>query len=176
MTDTLEIFEIKLGQQRYMVNDKASSVDALFLPFIQLLIKPQLKSSGAVDILKTKFPSLVNYAERLEQELDLVSIQKATVPPQTVASLASYIGNEFVVQPAQSTWARLTGQQQTTKPTKKSSTARQPKSEEQIDFERKRVWAIAGGVVAMVAYIIINGIVQVEIVEEKEEKAKDRNE
>lgn len=174
MADTLDVFEVKLGQQRYMVDDKASSVDALFLPFIQLMIKPQLKSTAMVDTLKAKYSSLVSYAERLENELDLLNIQKATPPPQTAASLAFFIGNEFVIQPAQSTWARLSGQQQSSKPVKKAPTARQPKSEEQLDFERKRVWAIAGGVVAMMAYIIFNGIVQVEIIEEeKEEKVEE---
>lgn len=44
------------------------------------------------------------------------------------------------------------------------------KSQSQLDFERKRIWSIAGGVTFFLAYVIHNGIVSIEFGEEEGEE------
>lgn len=46
--------------------------------------------------------------------------------------------------------------------------SKKKRSEAQLDFERKRIWSIAGGVTFLLAYIIYNGIVSVEVVDDNE--------
>jgi hypothetical protein len=43
------------------------------------------------------------------------------------------------------------------------------KSEAQLEFERKRIWSIAGAVTLFLGYIIMNGIVSIEIGDDNEE-------
>lgn len=43
------------------------------------------------------------------------------------------------------------------------------KSDAQLEFERKRIWSIAGGVTFLLAYVIYNGIVSVEFGDEEDD-------
>lgn len=40
------------------------------------------------------------------------------------------------------------------------------KSEAELDFQKKRIWSIAGGLTFFLAYVIYNGIVSVEFGDE----------
>lgn len=46
-------------------------------------------------------------------------------------------------------------------------------SEAQRDFAMKRIWAVAGAITVVVAYVIMNGIVRIEIAGEEDEEEKD---
>lgn len=47
------------------------------------------------------------------------------------------------------------------------------KSKAQVDFERKRIWSIAGGVTFFLAYVIYNGILSIEINDGDEQEYED---
>jgi hypothetical protein len=104
-------------------------------------------------ILTTEYPRLALFCDRFKK-----AYFTEPLPQSESASDMPTLWKAFTQNPMEffsSIKSNIIGKPQEKKEEKKS--------EAQLDFERKRIWSIAGAVTVLVGYIIMNGIVSIEI-------------
>lgn len=135
---------------------RPTTLDCIVFGHLALHLYPDLAHGRLQHILRHEYPRLATYCDRLKAEWFSTEHQESE-PSEEVPSLwrtfysnptaffrnikddiVSYMGNE--------------------KPVKKS--------EAELDFQKKRIWSIAGGLTFFLAYVIYNGIVSVEFGDE----------
>lgn len=160
--ETYSILQSQLGEQDYMFGDNATTLDCIVFGYLALHLYPDLSHRRLQHILTNEYPALARYCNRMNQLLfqqeSLESEAAEDVPSLwrtfknnpmgflgTVKDdVVSYMGTE-------------------------TDEDKKEKSKSQVDFERKRIWSIAGGVTFFLAYVIYNGIVSIDLSGEDEE-------
>ncbi|KAI8074054.1 Tom37 C-terminal domain-containing protein [Gongronella butleri] len=152
--ETYRVLDDKLGDKSYMFGETASTLDCIVFGHLALHYYPELPHRRLQHILKVEYPRLARYCERFH---------------------ASYFAEDSQLSPAAadvpSLWKMVWQQPlaylssiRTTPDT--SGKAKPVKSDAQIEFEKKRIWSFAGGFTFLLAYIIYNGLISVEIVDD----------
>ncbi|CAO0795044.1 unnamed protein product [Mucor circinelloides] len=159
--ETYGILQSQLGEQDYMFGEQATTLDCIVFGYLALHLYPDLSHRRLQHILTNEYPALARYCDRMKQllfEQELVESEAAENVPSlwrtfrnnpmgflgTVKDdVVSYMGAE--------------------------TDDKKEKSQSQVDFERKRIWSIAGGVTFFLAYVIYNGIVSIDLSGEDDE-------
>ncbi|KAI7871819.1 hypothetical protein BDF14DRAFT_1759248 [Spinellus fusiger] len=136
--DTYAALESALEQDYFF--GTPTTLDCLVFGYLSLHLYPQLPHNRLSIILRVEFPQLARFCDRF----------KATHfhTPSTVHNTSSTVA-----------WRSLFSMNAS------PPTPAKKKSETQLDFERKRVWSIGGGVTFVLAYIIYHGLLQIEFEE-----------
>ncbi|KAI9018528.1 outer mitochondrial membrane transport complex protein-domain-containing protein [Phycomyces nitens] len=152
--DVYGTLDKKLGDQKYMFGEEPSTLDCIVFGYLALHLYPNLAHRRLQHILKEEYPRLAQYCDRFKDEY-FVENQTLSSPAPDIPSVWSTL----VTNP-RNFFSVVKDELKT-----ESEPEKKKKSEEEIDFERKRVWSIAGGVTFLFAYVIFNGIVSVELEE-----------
>lgn len=137
-------------------------MDCIVFGYLSLHLYPDLAHKRLQHILKNEYPQLARYCDHMKQLL-FVEEQIESTPSEDIPSL----WKTFVNNPTGflgTVKDDVVSYMGNTDEDKKAE-----KSKSQVDFERKRIWSIAGGVTFFLAYIIYNGILSIELTDDSEE-------
>lgn len=147
-----------LDDKEYMFGNNATTLDCIVFGYLSLHLYPDLAHKRLQHILINEYPQLASYCDRIKTLLFSDQQHIESEPSQDIPSL----WKTFVNNP--------TGFLGTVKDdvvsymgTTEGEDKKKEKSKSQIDFERKRIWSIAGGITFFLAYVIYNGIVSIDI-------------
>ncbi|KAF8939236.1 outer mitochondrial membrane transport complex protein-domain-containing protein [Dissophora ornata] len=187
--DCYRVLDRRLGEKEFFFSDSlvaATTLDAKVFGYLALQLYPEIPNPRFQMILTTQFPRLVAYCDRCrDQFLKSVPLPTPLALPSAVSLLPSFsnplssLSLSSLWPPG--VWIRETflktppsvdgqGQGQGQEKDKEDEKSKGPvKSAEQRDFERKRIFAVGLGVLAMVAYVVANGLVVIGGNDEEEE-------
>ncbi|RUS33889.1 Tom37 C-terminal domain-containing protein [Jimgerdemannia flammicorona] len=155
---------IRLGNKKYFFGDKPTTLDCLVFAHLSLHIYKSTPHHRLHTILVTDYQSLLQHTDRMRKRFFATPLTRgeasSNLPSPWAALWRDPVGWFRGVR------AEIRGE------TDQNTKEKLHKSEQQIDFERKRVWAVAGAVVVVIAYVFVNGIVR--IVKEDDEYADAR--
>ncbi|KAF9931421.1 metaxin 1 [Linnemannia zychae] len=158
--DCYRVLDRKLGENDFFFGVKPTSLDAKVFGYLALQLYPEIPNPRFQMILNSQFPRLVAYCDRCKDEFF------ANLPDSALPTEASPFFTNPISSPKE--WFKntfLSGSSKT------PTTAEKPKkTQEEKDFDLKRIYAVTFGLVAMVAYVIINGIVVIGTDEGEEEE------
>lgn len=160
--ETYDTLQSQLDDKEYMFGNYATTLDCIVFGYLSLHLYPELAHKRLQHILTTEYPRLASYCDRMKNILySKEQPQIESEPSQDVPSL----WKTFVNNP--------TGFLDTVKDDVVSymgnnGDEKKEKSKSQIDFERKRIWSIAGGVTFFLAYVIYNGIISIDISDKRD--------
>ncbi|KAI7899654.1 Tom37 C-terminal domain-containing protein [Cokeromyces recurvatus] len=159
--ETYDILQKQLDNKNYMFNDSPTTLDCIVFGYLALHLYPELAHRRLQHILMNEYPQLVQYCNRIR---DLLFTSKGNAqesePAEDVPSLWKTFKNNPVGFLGSIKDDIVSYMGTSDKESKKE------KSQVQIDFERKRIWSIAGGITFFLAYVIYNGIISVELNDE----------
>lgn len=141
-------------------------MDAKVFGYLALQLYPEIPHPRFQMILTSQFPRLIAYADRCREEF-FANLPETTLPSEP----SPFFTNPFS---ASREWFRSTFFSprivSTSTSFSQQDDEKHEKTKEERDFDRMRVLAIATGVVAMVVYVIMNGLIVVRIETEDEEE------
>ncbi|ORX62695.1 hypothetical protein DM01DRAFT_1278924 [Hesseltinella vesiculosa] len=149
--ETYRVLDDKLGDQTYMLGEEPSTLDCVVFGYLALHYFPQLPHGRLQHILKGEYPRLASYCDRFQQQYFSSQVQSSQ-PAEDVPSFWKMVWQQPL--------AYLSAVRSTPDTSNKPSPEKSP---EQIEFEKKRIWSFAGGITFLLAYVIYNGLVSVEI-------------
>ncbi|KAI9284463.1 Tom37 C-terminal domain-containing protein [Umbelopsis sp. AD052] len=152
--DTYKVLDAKLGEKDYFFGDKPSTLDCLAFGYLSLHMYPMLPHHRLRIILTTEYPRLSLFCDRFKK-----AYFTEPLPQSESATEIPTLWKSFTNSPVEffsSIKSNIIGQSGEEKKEEK-------KSDAQLDFERKRIWSIAGAVTLFLGYIIMNGIVSIEL-------------
>ncbi|KAK3808705.1 MAG: outer mitochondrial membrane transport complex protein-domain-containing protein [Benniella sp.] len=154
--DCYRVLDRKLGDKEFFFGFKPTSLDAKVFGYLALQLYPEIPHPRFQMILSSQFPRLVTYAERCREEF-FANLPDSTPPLEPspfftnpFSTPREWFRSTFLGPRIISASTSYAQQQDDEKPSK---------SKEEQDFELKRVYAVAFGVIAMVVYVIANGLV-----------------
>ncbi|KAI9487633.1 MAG: hypothetical protein EXX96DRAFT_554047 [Benjaminiella poitrasii] len=162
--ETYDILQKQLNDKNYMFGDSPTTLDCIVFGYLALHLYPDLAHRRLQHILTNEYPKLAQYCNRIR---DLLFTSQSNVvesaPAEDVPSLwktsinnpVGFLGN------VKDDIVSYMGTNDVE--------SKKEKSQAQIDFERKRIWSIAGGVTFFLAYIIYNGIISIELNDDNDE-------
>ncbi|OBZ82464.1 hypothetical protein A0J61_09487 [Choanephora cucurbitarum] len=161
--DTYSTLQSQLDSNTYMFGDTPSTLDCIVFGYLALHLYPNLAHRRLQHILLQEYPRLAEYCNRMK-DLLFADAEEGVLESEPADDVPSV-------------WKTLTNNPAGFFSTIKddivsymgTSEEKKEKSQAQIDFERKRIWSIAGGVTFFLAYIIYNGILSIEVVSEDDE-------
>ncbi|KAI8380879.1 Tom37 C-terminal domain-containing protein [Radiomyces spectabilis] len=150
--ETYASLDAQLGSQKYMFGDSPTTLDCIVFGYLALHLYPDLPHGRLRHILTHEYPRLAEFCERFNAAY-FSREHDVSTPAEDVPSLWKVLVNNprgFFSNVKDDIVSYM------------GTDAPKEKSTAQIDFERKRIWSIAGGVTCLLAYIIWNGIISVE--------------
>ncbi|KAI8642469.1 Tom37 C-terminal domain-containing protein [Parasitella parasitica] len=151
--ETYGVLQSQLGDQDYMFGDHASTLDCVVFGYLALHLYPDLSHQRLQHILIHEYPALARYCDRVKQLLFQEETEESKAA-QDVPSLWRTFKNNpmgFLGTVKDDVVSYMGGEE------------KKEKSQSQVDFERKRIWSIAGGATFFLAYVIYNGIVSIDL-------------
>lgn len=165
--DTYDTLQTQLDDKEYMFGETATTLDCIIFGYLSLHLYPDLAHKRLQHILTNEYPQLASYCDRIKSLLFSEEQKIESEPSEDVPSL----WRTFLNNP--------TGFLGTVKDDVVSymgnNEEKKEKSKSQIDFERKRIWSIAGGITFFLAYVIYNGIVSIDIRDDDDEEYEDED-
>ncbi|KAI9362324.1 outer mitochondrial membrane transport complex protein-domain-containing protein [Pilaira anomala] len=165
--NTYDTLQTQLDDKEYMFGETATTLDCIIFGYLSLHLYPDLAHKRLQHILTNEYPQLASYCDRIKSLLFSEEQQIESEPSEDVPSL----WRTFLNNP--------TGFLGTVKDDVVSymgnNEEKKEKSKSQIDFERKRIWSIAGGITFFLAYVIYNGIVSIDIRDDDDEEYEDED-
>jgi hypothetical protein len=160
--DTYTTLSTQLADQEYMFGAQPTTLDCIIFGYLSLHLYPDLAHGRLQYILTNEYPKLASYCDRIKA---LLYTEETDVTESEAAEDVPSLWKTFINNP--------TGFLGTVKDDVISymgtTEEKGEKSKSQVDFERKRIWSIAGGVTFFLAYIIYNGIVSIDFSDENGE-------
>ncbi|KAI8083336.1 outer mitochondrial membrane transport complex protein-domain-containing protein [Gilbertella persicaria] len=158
--ETYHTLQTQLGDKEYMF-DQPSTLDCVLFGYLALHLYPDLAHRRLQHILQNEYPRLAQYCDRMKQLLFADQQAIESEPAEDVPSIWRTFKNNprGFLGTIKDDIVSYMG----------TSSEKPEKTQAQIDFERKRIWSIAGGVTFFLAYIIYNGILSIEINNEDDE-------
>ncbi|KAK3808247.1 MAG: outer mitochondrial membrane transport complex protein-domain-containing protein [Linnemannia gamsii] len=165
--DCYRVLDRKLGENDFLFGVKPTSLDAKAFGYMALQLYPEIPNPRFQMILNSQFPRLVAYCDRCKDEFF------ANLPDTTFPSGPSPFFRNPISSPKE--WFKNTFLSGSSKTVATSATEgeKPKKTQEEKDFDLKRIYAVTFGLVAMVAYVILNGIVVIGTEEGMEEEEQD---
>ncbi|KAG0352424.1 outer mitochondrial membrane transport complex protein-domain-containing protein [Gamsiella multidivaricata] len=156
--DCYRVLDRKLGENEFFFGVKPTSLDAKVFGYLALQLYPEIPNPRFQIILTTQFPRLVAYCDRCREEF-FANLPDSTLPSEPspfftnpISAPKEWFRNMFLTPAA----TPSTSQHSTTE-----GDGKPKKTKEERDFDLKRIYAVTFGVVAMIAYVIVNGLVVV---------------
>ncbi|KAF9945782.1 metaxin 1 [Mortierella alpina] len=149
--DCYRVLDRKLGENDFFLGVKPTTLDAKVFGYLALQLYPNIPNPRFQTILTSQFPRLVAFCDRCRDEffanLPDSSLPKESSPFWTTpfSSPKKWFSSMFIM-PSESS-------------SQSSSNEKLKQTPEERDFNLKRVYAIAFGVVAMAAHVILNGLI-----------------
>lgn len=145
-----------------MFGDHATTLDCIVFGYLALHLYPDLSHRRLQNILANEYPALARYCDRMKQLLfeqqAVESEASEDVPSLWKTFKSNPMGFLSTVKDDVVSYMGTATEQD-----------KKEKSQAQVDFERKRIWSIAGGVTFFLAYVIYNGIVSIDLTDEDDE-------
>ncbi|KAF9167641.1 Metaxin-3 [Actinomortierella ambigua] len=164
--DCYRALERMLKTQDFFLGDRPCTLDAMAFGYMSLQLFPEIPNPRFAMIITTQYPRLAEFCERMRSECF------ANLPnPSSPSEESPFFHNIFS---AGNQWFRNTffsPKSVMTSAEEAEEEKTKEKTPEEKDFELKRIYAVTFGVVAMVAYIIVNGLVVIGDEEEEEAQA-----
>ncbi|KAI8337221.1 hypothetical protein BC941DRAFT_494758 [Chlamydoabsidia padenii] len=160
--ETYGVLDNKLGEKDYMMGDRATTLDCVVFGYLSLHYYPNLAHKRLQHILKEEYPRLARFCDRFH------STYFSDKNGPTLSEPANDIPSLWRTIVSNPRGFLTTIKDDAISYMSSADENKKKRSEAQLDFERKRIWSIAGGVTFLLAYIIYNGIVSVEVVDEDE--------
>ncbi|KAF8948057.1 hypothetical protein BGZ52_007216, partial [Haplosporangium bisporale] len=157
--DCYRVLDRKLGENDFFFGVRPTALDAKVFGYLALQFYPEIPNPRFQMILSSQFPRLVAYCNRCRDEF-FANLPSASAP----TNASPFFSNPFS---SPKEWFRSTffGPSSVAQ-----SISEKPKrTAEERDFDIKRVYTIAFGVITMTAYVIVNGLVVIGNEEEDEE-------
>ncbi|KAG0305866.1 hypothetical protein BGZ98_003389 [Dissophora globulifera] len=166
--DCYRVLDRRLAKQDFFLGDSPTTLDAKVFGYLALQLYPEIPNPRLQMILTSQFPRLAAYCDRCRDRF-LVSVPSPTPLPSI--AMVSFLPSFTNPLPSLGSWSRnnwLGGRFfKSAPPAKEQGESQQEKDKdsaaakslEQRDFERKRIFAVGLGFLAMVGYVIANGLV-----------------
>ncbi|KAF9114150.1 Intermediate filament protein [Mortierella sp. AM989] len=159
----------QLGKKDYFFGDgdQPTTLDAKVFGYLALQLYPKIPNPRFKIILETQFPQLVAYCDRCRDRF-MADVPEA-LPSTTALQLSSLFLPTFS-NPL--SWTRGKGSknnQTSEKDGSGNSGKNKEKPAEQRDFERKRIAAVGLSVLAMIGYVVMNGLISIKLGDDDEE-------
>ncbi|KAG0197064.1 hypothetical protein BGX28_009426, partial [Mortierella sp. GBA30] len=156
--DCYRVLDRKLGENDFFFGVKPTSLDAKVFGYLALQLYPDIPNPRFRMILISQFPRLVAFCDRCREEF-FANLPESSLPVEE----SPFWTNPFS---ASREWFKNTFM--SSKSSSRKGGEKLKRTQEERDFDMKRVYAITFGVVAMVAYVIMNGLVVIGNEEEEE--------
>ncbi|KAK5815521.1 outer mitochondrial membrane transport complex protein-domain-containing protein [Linnemannia elongata] len=160
--DCYRVLDRKLGENDFLFGVKPTSLDAKAFGYLALQLYPEIPNPRFQMILTSQFPRLVAYCDRCKDEFF------ANLPDSALPTEASPFFTNPISSPKE--WFKNTFLSGSKSVSSTTTTEKPKKTQEERDFDLKRIYAVTFGLAAMVAYVIINGIVVIGTDEGEEEQ------
>ncbi|KAI8987521.1 hypothetical protein BDF20DRAFT_813595 [Mycotypha africana] len=157
------------GKKYMMYDDKITTLDCIIFGYLSLHLYPNLQHKRLQHILTHEYPTLVEYCNCIKRDLFGEEMTEKEAQNKTSAMTSA---DDEIEENIPSLWSTLKNnprgffsqvKEDVVSYMGTGNTDKKPeKSKSQIEFERKRIWSIAGGITFFLAYVIYNGIVSVE--------------
>ncbi|KAI8990315.1 Tom37 C-terminal domain-containing protein [Pilobolus umbonatus] len=160
--DTYGILNTQLSDRDYMFGDRPSTLDCVVYGYLALHVYPNLPHGRLQHIITTEYPKLTEYCNRMKDLLfkEENNPKEAEASDDVPSVWRTFKNNPVVfVHTVKDDFMSYMG--------KKND--KPEKSQEQIEFDRKRIWSIAGAVTFFLGYVIYNGILSISIIDDEEE-------
>lgn len=159
----------KLGESAFFFGSKPTTLDVIAYGHLSLHIYPTLPRDDLSNQISKRHSNLVGLCERmreqisrsgkpprppLDEEDECCRWQIRTLPASLWRSVSS-----FYAAPRSYLWHTFS-RSATPKPSKKNQKEKTPA---EIAFERKRWASVAGGVLAVITYMVANGMIRVDM-------------
>ncbi|KAI8147239.1 outer mitochondrial membrane transport complex protein-domain-containing protein [Fennellomyces sp. T-0311] len=159
--ETYGVLDTLLGDKDFMFGESPTTLDCVVFGQLALHLYPNLAHRRLQHILTNEYPRLARFCDRIK-DLYFSSEQQESEVSEDIPSMWRTLWNNpraFVSNIKDDVMAYMGNDEEDKK----------ERSDAQVDFERKRIWSIAGGVTFLLAYVIYNGIVSVEFGDDDEE-------
>lgn len=154
--------KLALPNLYFFLIDRPTSLDAKAFGYLALQLYPEIPNPRFQMILTSQFPRLVAYCDRCKDEFF------ANLPDSALPTEASPFFTNPISSPKE--WFKNTFLSGSKSVSSTTTTEKPKKTQEERDFDLKRIYAVTFGLAAMVAYVIINGIVVIGTDEGEEEQ------
>ncbi|KAF9558426.1 metaxin 1 [Mortierella alpina] len=168
--DCYRVLNRRLKEQDFLFGEEPTTLDAKVFGYLALQLYPEIPNRRFGMILESQFPRLARYCDRCRERF-LSGVPKPTSAAEATTAAATdalarsgSASNPFVYA---GEWLKGMFQSGTTRG---ATGGAKEKSPEERDFARKRVLAVGLGVVAMVAYVIGNGLVVIGTEDDEEDR------
>jgi len=162
----------------FFETNSPTTLDAKVFGYLALQLYPELPDPHFQKMLQDDFPRLVAFCDRCRDEF-FANMPEKTEPTESspfftnpFSAPKEWFRNTFLTAPASLTNGHADG---SASEQESGSSSSSKKSKEERDFDLKRIYAITFGTLAMVAYVIVNGLVVIGNEEEEEEEVEDRS-
>ncbi|KAF7729344.1 hypothetical protein EC973_004600 [Apophysomyces ossiformis] len=157
--ETYSILNHKLGEKDYMFGERATLLDCIAFGYLALHLYPELAHGRLQHILIHEYPRLAQFCDRFKTTY-FSDEQAISQPAEDVPSFwRTIISNpRTIFNNVKDNIVSYMGEPE----------AEKKKTPAQIEFEKKRLWSITGGVMFLLAYVVYNGIVSIEFEDDDE--------
>ncbi|CAO3634536.1 unnamed protein product [Cunninghamella echinulata] len=174
--ETYHVLNEKLEGQDYFFGDNPTVLDCIVFGFLSLHYYPDLPHNRLQHILKEEYPRLAHYCDRFKETYFANKESSLSQPAEDIPSFwRTMINNPGSILGSikDDVLSYIsTNNSDDDDDDDENNATRVKKTEEQIEFEKKRIWSIAGGVTFLLAYVIFNGLVSVEIVDDDDDDSE----
>jgi hypothetical protein len=141
----------------------ASTLDCIIYGYLALHLYPDLAHKRLQHILTVEYPKLARYCDRVKQQFykESDTTEESEAAQDVPSTWRTFINNP--------TGFLSTVKDDVVSYMGKEEDSKEEKSASQVEFERKRVWSIAGGITFLLAYVIYNGIVSIDVSDDMED-------
>ncbi|CAO3572386.1 unnamed protein product [Mortierella alpina] len=172
--DCYRVLNRRLGEQDFFFGDAPTTLDAKVFGYLALQLYPEIPNRRFGMILESQFPRLVRYCDRCRERFlsgvpTAISAAEATAAAAAAGATDVQAGSGSSSNPFTYAGEWLKGMFQSSKSPLGATGGTKEKSAEERDFARKRVLAVGLGLVAMVAYVIGNGLVVIGTEDDEED-------
>ncbi|GJJ78715.1 metaxin [Entomortierella parvispora] len=168
--DCYRVLDRKLGDNDFFFGVRPTTLDAKVFGHLALQLYPELPDPHFQKMLQEDFPRLVAYCDRCREEF-FANLPDKTEPTENspfftnpFSAPKEWFKNTFLTAPASAN-GHVNGSA--------SEQEKHQKSKEERDFDLKRIYAVTFGTLAMVTYVIVNGLVVIGNEEEEVEEEED---
>lgn len=146
-----------------------TTLDCIVFGFLSLHYYPELPHNRLQHILKEEYPRLAHFCDRFKETYFSNNESSLSEPAEDIPSfwrtMISHPGS-LLGSIKDDVLSYMSKDNDNDNDENEQAKKKNP---EELEFQKKRIWSIAGGVTFLLAYVIFNGLVSVEIVDDDDE-------
>ncbi|CAO3630921.1 unnamed protein product [Cunninghamella blakesleeana] len=173
--ETYRVLNERLEGQDYFFGYNPTTLDCIAFGFLSLHYYPDLPHNRLKHILTEEYPRLAHFCDRFKEtyfsNTDSILSKPAENIPSFWRTIITHPGSLLgSIKDDVTSYISNDNDDGNNDDNDDSQQQSKKKTPEELEFQKKRIWSIAGGVTFLLAYVIFNGIVSVDIVDDDDDE------